>query len=105
MFKYAIFKTKLGYMGVVSSPKGLHMVILPRGSDEEVKRALEEHYTVDIYRDEKKLAGVVKKIKNYMDGKKVVFKEDFDVAGATPFEIKVWDTVFGIPPGEVRTYG
>ena len=24
--------------------------------------------------------------------------------GATPFEMKVWDTVFGIPYGEVRSY-
>jgi methylated-DNA-[protein]-cysteine S-methyltransferase len=27
-----------------------------------------------------------------------------DVGGATPFEIRVWDTVNGIPYGEVRSY-
>jgi len=92
-------------MGVVSSPKGLHMIILPKEDETEVKRALEEHYTVELHRDEKKHAKIVKKIKDYMQGKKVKFNEEFDVLGATPFEIKVWDAAFGIPYGEVRTYG
>ncbi len=104
MFKYSIFKTPLGYMGVVASPKGLHLIILPRKNEAEVKKILEEHYAVELFRDEKALAGVVKKINNYFAGNKVLFKEKFDVGGATPFEIKVWDTVFGIPYGEVRSY-
>lgn len=105
MYKYSIFKTKLGYMGVVSSPKGLHMVILPRKNEAEVKKTLEEHYTVELIRDEKKHARIAKKIQDYLAGKKVKFIEDFDVSGFTPFEIKVWDAAFGIPYGEVRTYG
>jgi len=91
-------------MGAVASPKGLHLIILPRKSEAEVKKILEEHYTVEMFRDEKALAGVVKKINNYIAGNKVSFKEKLDVGGATPFEIKVWDTVFGIPYGEVRSY-
>ncbi len=91
-------------MGVVSSPKGLHMTILPRGSQEEVKRILEEHYTVEILRNEKGLAWIAKEIKTYLSGEKVVFREDFDVGGATPFEMKVWDITYGIPYGEVRSY-
>lgn len=104
MFKYSIFKTSLGYMGVVASPKGLHMVILPRKSEKEIKGAFEEHYAVEIYRDDKKLAGIANKIKNFLRGKMVAFRENFDVGGATPFEMRVWDTVYGIPYGEVRSY-
>lgn len=104
MFKYSIFKTSFGYMGAVSSPKGLHMVILPRKREEEVKRVLGKHYVVELYRDEKKLAGIVNKIKSYLSGKKVTFRENLDVAGATSFEMRVWDTVYGIPCGEVRSY-
>lgn len=104
MYKYSIFKTLFGYMGAVASAKGLQLIILPKKSEAEVKKILEEHYTVELIRDEKALAGIVKKIKSYLSGDKVLFKEKFDVAGATPFEIKVWDTVFGIPYGEVRSY-
>jgi O-6-methylguanine DNA methyltransferase len=104
MYKYSIFKTPLGYMGAVASPKGLHMVILPRKNEEEIKGFLEGHYTVEIFRDEKGLVGLAKKIRNYLSGKKIVFKENLDVGGATPFEMKVWDTVYGIPYGETRSY-
>ncbi len=105
MYKYSIFSTAFGHMGAVSSPKGLHMVILPRKSEEEVKKHLEEHYAVDLYRDAKCLAAITKKIKAYLEGRKILFREDLDVGGATSFEMKVWDIVYGIPYGEVRSYG
>ena len=104
MFKYSIFKTPLGHMGVVASQKGLQLIVLPRKSEAEVKKLFGEHYTVELVRDERALAGIVRKIINYFAGNKVLFKEKYDVTGATPFEIKVWDTVFGIPYGEVRSY-
>ena len=104
MFRYSIFNTSLGHMGVVASAKGLHMVILPRQSEKEVKEFLEEHYALELYRDEKKLEGIARKIKSYLNGKVVTFREDLDVGGATPFEMRVWDTVYGIPYGEVRSY-
>ena len=104
MFKYSIFKTSLGYMAVVASRKGIHMVILPRKTEKEIKEVLEGHYSIEIYRVEKGLAKVANKIKNYLDGKKIVFREALDVVGATPFEMRVWDTVYGIPYGEVRSY-
>jgi len=104
MYKYSIFETSLGYMGAVASPAGLHMVILPKKEAGEVKRILEEHYTEELVRDEKGLSKIAGKIKDYLFGKKVVFKEKLDVHGITPFEMKVWDTVYGIPYGEVRSY-
>jgi len=104
MFKYSIFETTLGYMGAVSSPNGLHMLILPKRSENEIKQELEEHYTEDLIRDEAGLKIVIKKIKDYISGKKVRLNFTLDVGGATPFEIRVWDTVNGIPYGEVRSY-
>ena len=104
MYKYAIFKTALGHMGMVASPKGLHIIILPRKTEKEVQRELADHYTVALYRDDAKLKGFSGKIIEYLNGKKVLFKENLDVEGATPFEVKVWDAIFGIPYGEVRSY-
>ncbi|KPJ63140.1 hypothetical protein AMJ44_14705, partial [candidate division WOR-1 bacterium DG_54_3] len=104
MFRYSIFNTSLGHMGIVASAKGLHMVILPRKSEREIKEFLEGHYALELYRDEKKLGGIARKINSYLNGKIVTFREDLDVGGATPFEMRVWDTVYGIPYGEVRSY-
>ena len=104
MFEYSIFETSLGWMGAVISPKGLHMVILPKKKTEEIKKILEEHYTEELIRDEKGLEKFTKKIRDYLLGKIINFKEKMDVSGVTPFEMKVWDTVYGIPRGEVRSY-
>ncbi len=104
MYKYSIFKTSLGYMGVVVSSKGLNLILLPRQDQEEIKRELKKHYAVDLLRDEEGLSGIRGKMRDYLGGKKVFFREDLDVGGATPFEMRVWDTVYGIPYGEVRSY-
>jgi len=104
MFEYSIFETKYGYMGVVASQKGLHMIVLPKAKEKEVKDALVGHYTEDIRRDDAKFKLIARKINDYFEGKKVTFKEEMDIAGATPFEMRVWDTVIGIPHGEVRSY-
>src|SRR3990167_6101842 len=104
MFKYSIIETKYGFVGAVVSDKGLHMIVLPKQSEEEVKMELQEHYTEELVRDEDGLKKISGKIRDYFAGKPVTFKEKFDIMGATPFEMKVWDTVFGIPYGEVRSY-
>jgi methylated-DNA-[protein]-cysteine S-methyltransferase len=104
MFRYSIFKTALGYVGLVVSPKGIHMVILPRKSEAEVKVEMGKHYTEDLVRDEEGLSSLRRKFVDYFSGKKVIFKEKLDVIGATPFELRVWDVVYGIPHGETRSY-
>lgn len=104
MFKYSIFKTALGFMGAVASDQGLHMVILPKPSELAVKQELEKHYTDELIRDEQAFTSITKKIKEHLNGKKIVYKEKFDAGGATPFELKVWDITYGIPFGEVRSY-
>ncbi len=91
-------------MGAVASPHGLHMVILPKSSEKAVKKTLEEHYCEDLIRDEKFLSSAREQINDYLAGKRKFFKVQFDASGATPFELKVWDTINGIPYGEVRSY-
>jgi methylated-DNA-[protein]-cysteine S-methyltransferase len=103
MYKYSIFETKYGYMGVVASERGLHMVLLPRKRAEDIKKELKKHYT-EIIRDEEGLKGVGGRIREYLDGKKVKFREKMDMTGATAFELKVWDATLGIPYGETRSY-
>jgi len=103
MFRYTIFETQYGYAGAVASEKGLHMVILPKSKPEEVKKELEQHY-LELIRDDKPFKTLASKIREYFSGKAVIFKEKMDIAGSTPFELKVWDITMGIPRGEVRSY-
>ncbi|MBI5699577.1 methylated-DNA--[protein]-cysteine S-methyltransferase [Candidatus Saganbacteria bacterium] len=103
MYKYSIFETKYGNMGAVASEKGLHMIILPKKKPEEVKKELEQYYT-ELIRDEEGLKGIGGRMREYLDGKKVKFREKMDLAGATDFELKVWDATLGIPYGETRSY-
>ncbi len=103
MFNYSIFETSFGCMGAVASEKGLHMIILPKKDPNEVKMELEEHY-IELIRDEKGFVGFIKKIREYLAGKPVRFREKMDLTGSTDFELKVWDAALGIPRGEVRSY-
>ena len=41
---------------------------------------------------------------DYFQGQKLTFNEVLDVAGATTFEMRVWETTMSIPYGEVRSY-
>lgn len=90
-------------MGTVASERGLHMVILPKKKIEEVKKELEGHY-IELTRDEEGLKGVAGRMRDYLTGKRVKFREKMDLEGATDFELKVWDMTLGIPYGETRSY-
>lgn len=91
-------------MGLVISPRGYHMVILPKEKEREIKKVLEEHYVEDLAREDRKLKPFSDKINSYLNGGRVEFKGELDISGATPFEMKVWDIAYGIPYGEVRSY-
>lgn len=90
-------------MGVTATEKGLHMILLPKKSSTDIKKELESHY-LELYRDDKGLEGVGGRMRDYLNGKPVIFRERMDLAGATPFELKVWDITMGIPRGQVRSY-
>jgi len=98
-----MFETAYGVVGVVASDRGLHMIILPKKKIEEVKKELEGHY-LELVRDEQGLKGVAGRIRDYLGGKPVKFREKMDLIGATPYELRVWDVTLGIPYGETRSY-
>jgi len=98
-----MFETAYGVVGVVASERGLHKIVLPKKTTEEVKKELEGHY-LELVRDEQGLKGVAGRMSDYLKGKRVKFKEKMDLGGATDFELKVWDATLGIPYGETRSY-
>ncbi len=90
-------------MGAVASDSGIHMLILPKKDPDEIIKELETHY-LELVRDDKPFQKIASKINDYFSGKPVKFSEKMDLAGSTPFELKVWDITLGIPRGEVRSY-
>jgi O-6-methylguanine DNA methyltransferase len=50
------------------------------------------------------LKQAVDQLRRYFTGEYVQFSCSLDLHG-TPFQIKVWETLFRIPYGETRTYG
>lgn len=102
--RFATFNTRLGWVGVLASAKGLVQITLPQSSaakargqlGSEGKQATE---SPDSFGD------LVPRLKSYFSGGKVSFPDPLDLSRATPFQRRVWAAARLIPYGETRSYG
>jgi len=85
-YTYTVFKTRLGYMGIVKTLLGLHTVILPKADSEEVMRQLKKSFQSNLVKDDKSLKNIRDKFLDYFSGKPVRFDEILDLSDATDFE-------------------
>jgi len=46
----------------------------------------------------------MERFKTYFRGGKIIFPDELDLSGATPFQRKVWEITRLIPYGETRSY-
>ena len=46
----------------------------------------------------------MERFKSYLSGNKVIFSDELDLSGATPFQRKVWEITRLIPYGETKSY-
>ena len=106
---YLIFNTSLGWVGVIGSPDGLRRLTLPQTSPEQVWRVFDESSAK--WRDpvlSEAQAGyfgdLPKRIRAYLDGKRVSFADKLDLGRASSFQREVWKTTRSIPYGETRSY-
>ena len=101
----AIFKTSIGWCGVVECEKGLKRVFIGYKKHHH----LFKHITLEFGNNLTKtsLTGkIIRKIKKYCFGKKVSFKGyKMDWSSLTPFQTKVLRATMNIPYGTVSTYG
>lgn len=100
--KYTIFKTKVGWIGMLGSTKGLRQVTLPQRSAEEVHRLLDGSLG-NAAPSAHPFEDLMRRLKAYFDGKKVAFHDELDLK-ATPFQREVWRKTSLIPYGETRSY-
>jgi methylated-DNA-[protein]-cysteine S-methyltransferase len=103
MMKYSIFKTLLGWMGVVEGGKGLKRIILPHSRRAEVKKIIFQEFP-GVEENNAHLRLLTDILVKYFEGKKFTQCFSFDVVGYTEFLVTVWKTTQSIPWGEVRSY-
>lgn len=103
MLSYDVFKTSLGWMGLLASEKGVRRTTLPQPSPEECVYHLgdevgEATLITAPFND------LRKRLEDYFQGKPVTFIEPLDLGDATPFFKVAWEACRSIPIGETRSY-
>jgi methylated-DNA-[protein]-cysteine S-methyltransferase len=108
--KQRIFKTALGWAGVIATDRGICGIVLPRKNKQAVARALrDEASRVRLPEDPAKggtdfLEQTVRLLQRYFNGEEVLFDLPLDLRYYTPFQRSVWRAAAGIPFGETRSY-
>ncbi len=101
--KYTVFETKMGWVGLLASEKGLVRTTLPRVSKEGAISELilnrsRAAFSPDFFKD------LTRIFVRYFNGEEVSFPAEIDLSSGTPFQQSVWRITSLIPYGEVRSY-
>jgi methylated-DNA-[protein]-cysteine S-methyltransferase len=101
--KYAIFSTKMGWVGILGSREGIRRTTLPQPSAQDARRLLGEpsdyaEPAPNLFQD------LRERFQAYFREDKIDFPEKLDLSGATPFQRQVWEVTRLIPYGDTRSY-
>lgn len=102
-FRYMVFETRLGWLGLLSSTEGLRRVVLPQARPEAVLEKLAD-FLPRAHQDEEAFGDLPHRLRQYFEGKRVEFPDRVDLVEATFFQKQVWEKVRSIPYGETRSY-
>jgi methylated-DNA-[protein]-cysteine S-methyltransferase len=98
---YTVFKTKAGWMGLLSSSAGLQRTTLPQPSKNDALTALK---ISDARKNSRLFQDLIQRLKHYFNGQHVTFPDRLDIGKATAFQRAVWQAARKIPYGETRRY-
>ncbi len=102
---YCIFKTPLGWCGLVVSNSVLKMIVLPARAKSKVLYKIRQscpEAEAGMTGELRKVAGLVRK---YFKGFLKSFDFKIDLAGCSEFEKRVYQALRKIPYGGITTYG
>jgi methylated-DNA-[protein]-cysteine S-methyltransferase len=102
---FVLFDTCLGWMGMVRSPGGLRMVILPQKSSEAVLCKVMDYGCVAEKQSPDLFGDLPYRLRRYLEAEPVDFPDKLDLVEVTRFQQNVWQIVRAIPYGETRSYG
>ncbi len=100
IIEYLTGECQYGRLIAASTKNGVCFVSI-QNSEKELVKALENEFPGADLRKSESQVQVIRKIKDYLDGKDEDMK--FDLQG-TEFQVKVWGAIRKIPFGETRTY-
>ncbi len=100
---YITFNTDIGWIGILSSAKGLLGTTLPQPSIDEVRQLLGDSisyatWSPHLFKD------LMERLKVYFSGHRTTFPDKLDLSRATHFQREVWEITRLIPYGETRSY-
>ena len=101
--RYITFATDMGWVGILSSAKGLVRLTLPQPSAEEALGLLGSSPSYAT-RSPHQFEDLVSRLRIYFGGRKAAFPDELDFSQATHFKRKVWCITRLIPYGETRSY-
>jgi methylated-DNA-[protein]-cysteine S-methyltransferase len=102
--KYAIINTAAGWVGILSSPRGLLKTTLPEPSAEDALKELGEDVAKALESPDT-LQEIADSLMGYYYGEPIEFHYPLDLSRATAFQRLVWEAARTIPYGETRSYG
>jgi O-6-methylguanine DNA methyltransferase len=100
---YSDIKSPIGTIWVAISNKGLLRLDFPCAEEKFLKELGTQTESKPEYRPSK-LDDIGNWLDSYFDGKKMEYKEPFDLRG-TDFQKKVWKAIHDIPRGKLASYG
>jgi len=110
--KVAVFKTNMGWIGLAATVHGVSAVVLPKPTRRAVELELIGRggsRTAPTPVTNERGAGHLKAARAaiiaYLAGKARSFALPLDWGDHSPFQMKVWEVLRGIPYGRVRSYG
>jgi len=97
-----VFKTKVGWVAVLTSEKGLKRITFPQPTAMQARKTLgaEMPDAPDITL----FINTINRLKAYFLSKKTTFPDVCNLSEATPFQRRVWEITRRIPYGETRSY-
>jgi methylated-DNA-[protein]-cysteine S-methyltransferase len=101
--KYTISNVGTGWVGILSSSRGLVRTTLPLPSAQEAKQQLGDRVNYAI-RAPYLFEDLAERLKAYFSGHRVSFPDELDLSPATAFQRQVWEITRLIPYGETKSY-
>jgi len=98
-----VFRTKLGWMGLVGNEIGVQRIYLPEPSRQDLGERITREFP-DSGEGGYDLVQAKREILEYFGGNRKKFEMPLDLSRATPFQRKVYRTMLAIPFGQVHTY-
>jgi len=100
---YITFNTDIGWIGILSSAKGLLGTTLPQPSIDEVRQLLGDSVSYAIWSPHL-FKDLMERLKVYFSGHRTTFPDKLDLSRATHFQREVWEITKLIPYGKTRSY-